>query len=509
MAALTGLYISQSYGGVIHLSTNTGIVPGTYTQLQDGLGTNLNVWTDGTYLSASFSGSSGNFAYLTASGLRYPIADGAAGQFLKTDGNGVLSFADAFTSTASIGENYTLALNITGGALDTLNPVISFTGPTGENLLSEGWTVVTSSISSVNVSRPSTNNSLPITYFSSLVWNTSTNVLATRTLTNTGTANVQQAFSGTTYPSFSVNGITAGGMGFAAASDVPLYLVFNIATTGSSANASTTSRAGRTYTINLNFTGGNLNNSDPVSSAVGPDGENLITAGWTFSGSVVGSSSNTLFINRPSSNNTLPATYASLVYYNALGNGSIRAFTNLPNSAVFSLNQLNSSGSYSQIQIYQLVSAQTSNAVSGSIILEIPTTGSSAFLSDKYVVSVNITGGVVDTANPISAALGPYGEDLTTAGWSFSAPSNSTLEFTRSLSNQSSPIYYLASNAVNPASNLAQLRVASTATAGASIFSVNQVYSASKYTGGTIFAINSSQLGFGSGDTTANFVFNI
>jgi len=218
----------------------------------------------------------------------------------------------------------------------------------------------------VIVSRPSTNNSLPITYFSSLVWNTATNILATRVITNVGAASMQQAFSGTTYPSFSVNGITAGNYGFAASSDVPLYLVFNIATTGS--------------------------------------------------------------------------------------------------SAVF---------------------------------------------SDKYVVSVNISASVVDTANPVSAALGPYGEDLIAAGWSFSAPSNSTLEFTRSLSNQSSPIYYLAANTVNPSSNLAQLRVASAATAGGTAFSVSQVYSASKYTGGTIFAINNGQLGYGSGNTTANIVFNI
>ncbi len=41
MATLTGQYISQSYGGIIQLSTNTGIVTGSFTQLQDGVGTNL------------------------------------------------------------------------------------------------------------------------------------------------------------------------------------------------------------------------------------------------------------------------------------------------------------------------------------------------------------------------------------------------------------------------------------------------------------------------------------
>lgn len=41
MSTLTGQYISQSYGGIIKLSTNTGIVAGTYTALEDGLGTSL------------------------------------------------------------------------------------------------------------------------------------------------------------------------------------------------------------------------------------------------------------------------------------------------------------------------------------------------------------------------------------------------------------------------------------------------------------------------------------
>jgi len=58
MAALTGLYISQSYGGVIHLSTNTGIVTGSFTQLQDGFGTNLGVFFNGQGgISGSLTGS--------------------------------------------------------------------------------------------------------------------------------------------------------------------------------------------------------------------------------------------------------------------------------------------------------------------------------------------------------------------------------------------------------------------------------------------------------------------
>jgi hypothetical protein len=59
MATLTGLYISQSYGGIIQLSTNTGISAGTFTQLQDGFGTNLGVWLNGqgAVSASSFTGS--------------------------------------------------------------------------------------------------------------------------------------------------------------------------------------------------------------------------------------------------------------------------------------------------------------------------------------------------------------------------------------------------------------------------------------------------------------------
>ena len=59
MATLTGLYISQSYGGIIQLSTNTGIVTGSFTQLQDGFGRNLGVWLNGqgAVSASSFTGS--------------------------------------------------------------------------------------------------------------------------------------------------------------------------------------------------------------------------------------------------------------------------------------------------------------------------------------------------------------------------------------------------------------------------------------------------------------------
>jgi len=59
MAALTGNFISQSYGGLIHLTTNTGIVSNTPTMLQDGLGNDLNLYvnSNGSISGSSFTGS--------------------------------------------------------------------------------------------------------------------------------------------------------------------------------------------------------------------------------------------------------------------------------------------------------------------------------------------------------------------------------------------------------------------------------------------------------------------
>jgi hypothetical protein len=53
MASLSNLYISQSYQSLAHLGTNSALVPGTMTQLQDGLGQSLNIFFDGTNISSS------------------------------------------------------------------------------------------------------------------------------------------------------------------------------------------------------------------------------------------------------------------------------------------------------------------------------------------------------------------------------------------------------------------------------------------------------------------------
>ena len=53
MGNLNNLYISQSFQSLAHLGTDTALVPGTMTQLQDGIGQSLNIFFDGTNISSS------------------------------------------------------------------------------------------------------------------------------------------------------------------------------------------------------------------------------------------------------------------------------------------------------------------------------------------------------------------------------------------------------------------------------------------------------------------------
>jgi hypothetical protein len=59
MSALTGTYINQTYGGVVHLSTNAAAVPSSNTFLEDGTGQNLGISlnTNGTVTATTFIGS--------------------------------------------------------------------------------------------------------------------------------------------------------------------------------------------------------------------------------------------------------------------------------------------------------------------------------------------------------------------------------------------------------------------------------------------------------------------
>ena len=68
MSTLTGQYISASYGGVIHLSTNQSISIGTFTTLEDGLGNNLGILVNGQG-SISSSNYIGTASYATNANL--------------------------------------------------------------------------------------------------------------------------------------------------------------------------------------------------------------------------------------------------------------------------------------------------------------------------------------------------------------------------------------------------------------------------------------------------------
>jgi len=91
MGNLNNLYISQSFQSLAHLGTDTALVPGTMTVLQDGIGQSLNIFFDGTNIS-----SSGNLyaANITASVIN-------TGSFATTGSNTFVGF-NAFSSSVDI-----------------------------------------------------------------------------------------------------------------------------------------------------------------------------------------------------------------------------------------------------------------------------------------------------------------------------------------------------------------------------------------------------------------------
>jgi len=128
MSTLTGQYISQSYGGLIQLSTSTGIVTGSHTQLQDGLGTNLGVWLNGQgAISASAITASGDSRF---NNVR--VGNGPGNQ-----GTNTVVGEDAFISNVStIGNTAigygTLTFTTTGGRNTALGWSALTSNTTGE-----------------------------------------------------------------------------------------------------------------------------------------------------------------------------------------------------------------------------------------------------------------------------------------------------------------------------------------------------------------------------------------
>jgi hypothetical protein len=114
MATLTGQFISQSYGGIIQLSTNTGIITGSSTQLQDGLGNSLGLFIQTTSAGSGSLTGSGDFRINgltvgrgggdrnsnTAVGVSALVANTSAGSSNTAIGSGALL-------TNSVGDNNT------------------------------------------------------------------------------------------------------------------------------------------------------------------------------------------------------------------------------------------------------------------------------------------------------------------------------------------------------------------------------------------------------------------
>jgi len=104
MATLTGQFISQSYGGLIQLSTNTGITTGSNTQLQDGLGTNLGVFLNGQGdIAAADISLTGSEYLIPISGTYFPfsVIEAANGTF-GTRGNIITLKNNQASNTGSV-----------------------------------------------------------------------------------------------------------------------------------------------------------------------------------------------------------------------------------------------------------------------------------------------------------------------------------------------------------------------------------------------------------------------
>jgi len=146
MAALTGQYISQSYGGVINFSTNTGIVTGSFTQLQDGLGTNLGVFLNGQgavsassftgslFGTASFANNSTSASYaLTATSASYAtnadLLDGLNSTVFTLTSSFIAFTASINAFSASV-LSYTASQNTLNGTFTTTASFNAYTGST-------------------------------------------------------------------------------------------------------------------------------------------------------------------------------------------------------------------------------------------------------------------------------------------------------------------------------------------------------------------------------------------
>jgi len=107
MSTLTGQFVSQSYGGLLHLSTNTNIVGGTFTSIEDGGGNALGILvkTGGQVSGSGFTGSfngtatSASFA-ITALSASFAISASHAQSSLSSSYALTASYANTATSAS-------------------------------------------------------------------------------------------------------------------------------------------------------------------------------------------------------------------------------------------------------------------------------------------------------------------------------------------------------------------------------------------------------------------------
>jgi hypothetical protein len=130
MSTLTGQYISQSYGGLIHLSTNTGIAAGVSTQLEDGVGTSLGIYfrTGGQINATGYTGSLlGNASTATSASYAINAANVAFATSSSYASNAQTAFSAtsaSFATTASFVSTASFATNAAG--VPGLVPTASF-----------------------------------------------------------------------------------------------------------------------------------------------------------------------------------------------------------------------------------------------------------------------------------------------------------------------------------------------------------------------------------------------
>ena len=141
MGNLSNLYISQSFQSLAHLGTNTSLVPGTMTQLQDGIGQSLNIYFDGTNIS-----SSGNIygANITASVINTGsfVTTSSFNSYSQSVSSSLTTLSASLTVTDTFLQNQITALDVSGAAVS----LVYFNQFTASQLsINSGYNTFTSS----------------------------------------------------------------------------------------------------------------------------------------------------------------------------------------------------------------------------------------------------------------------------------------------------------------------------------------------------------------------------